>query len=645
MHPRRLATATLLLAAACTQHAEKDEPPEGQPSPTLGSDGGPGDGGADAAMADGGRGHRDASERHDASTPADAGRAPDANLPQDAGKLPPASDGGGDAAQTQQSAAALIPARVQSTTLAPMVGQLATPAAGQEDIGFYGADLGITFRHGDEMRMLFGDSYADELGSPISEPSDDAQASVSLAPPPLGFPDGDAVDAFVAAQSPAAGLPSWHVAGPPLVFRTDSAGRAAPITLYRGGDHGQEAVSMGLGRVVSTAFSNGRDGAFAIFRRDAALPCDGSAEPRCPGGFSCDTGLGFCSDTSGELAEICQLGSNRCGGGATCERPQGGGLCQDPTSSMFIAGDEDGRLMSVVVQHELGVADPDVHERYYTQRWATNKFRNPIAKTVRRFDPGAMSFDYRSAVGTDPAEEKVLMWGRPFSVGIKATGQDSRLYFAYLDMPEYDEEGAFAWQPRFFAGLNGDAPQFSPHQADAVALDLSGEPTPAFEEIDFVDKMSISYIESLGRWVMLYGGDAPPAVLLLWAGPNYGRIARDPQGAIYARFAVQPWGPWGPPISVLEAGNPDTSPPLAGTEFAPGGMLHHDGCRGVGCAPDEVPPVYVLTPYGFLYTPNIMDEWTEARGSAAVDIYWQVSTWAPYATTLVRTRFDFAAGP
>src|SRR5262245_45319792 len=81
---------------------------------------------------------------------------------------------------------------------APFVGRYATPAPGQNGIGFYGADLGWSFKHGSRLRILFGDSWADTLATPIGPLGDDAQGSIDL----NLFPNGAAVDAWVAAHSP-----------------------------------------------------------------------------------------------------------------------------------------------------------------------------------------------------------------------------------------------------------------------------------------------------------------------------------------------------------------------------------------------------------------------------------------------------------
>ena len=531
-----------------------------------------------------------------------------------------------------------VPSVSLPTKLAVLAGPHGTLAPGQEAIGFYGTDIGISFRHGDELRVLFGDTWADAEGALIGEAFDDAQAVISLSPAPEGLPDGDAVDALVGEGAANAERPFWERPGPSLQVAVRD-GVIAPFELYR---NGVTEVPFGLSKAVVAGFSNGRDGAFAIFRRDAPVPCSGDLDATCDLGFSCDGGLGLCSNTSGELAAPCVIGSDRCGPFAQCEPIAAGGFCQDRGSSVYSADDEDGRLEAVVIEHEVGVADPAQPSRYATRAWRTNKFTNPATVAVADFDPerdDPADNDYRPADGSQPEREKVLIWARPHTLGTRSQGRDARLYFAYVDMPERSATADFAFEPQYFAGLEHGRPRFSRDQSDAVALDLGGEPEPSFERYDVVDRSTVSYLPALGQWVMLYGGDFAPAILRVFAGASFERIEHDPVGAIHGRFALQPWGPWSEPVSVLEAGDPNASPPAAGSEYAAGGMLHHAGCAGEPCIPGETTVSHLFTPYGFLYSPNILEPWTEVREDGdAVDVYWNVSTWNPYQVVLLRTR-------
>ena len=66
-----------------------------------------------------------------------------------------------------------------------------TPAEGQEALPFYGT--GVSFTHGNEILILFGDVTLDEFGTPLTASHDDCQGAISLE----DFPDGDAVDMFL----------------------------------------------------------------------------------------------------------------------------------------------------------------------------------------------------------------------------------------------------------------------------------------------------------------------------------------------------------------------------------------------------------------------------------------------------------------
>jgi len=218
---------------------------------------------------------------------------------------------------------------------------------------------------------------------------------------------------------------------------------------------------------------------------------------------------------------------------------------------------------------------------------------------------------------------------------MNAANMSAKLYFAYADMPRFDPTGRFAWAPRYFAGLNADSsPRFSSRQTDAVALDLSGGNNASNERFDIVNQMTVSWVPALGKWMMLYGGDLPPDVVQFFLGPNWTRAVRDPRGAIHARFASKPWGPWSAPVEVLAGGDPSVSP-VAGTQYAPEGILFHPACSG-RCAPSD--PFAPLNTHGRLYAANIIDAWTTPRANGAVDIYWNVSTWNPYQVMLMRTR-------
>jgi hypothetical protein len=513
-------------------------------------------------------------------------------------------------------------------TLAPLAGPQSTPAAGQAGIGFFGTDLGYTVKHNGALRILFGDTQANSLTFPIGVGADDAQGTISLS----SFPNGAAVDAYVAAHPAPAGKPSWQAAAPPVVFRTNLLGFTAPMSVLRDG----ALLEMGVFRAPTAAFSNASDAAFAIFDRNVPTECSGGLFPSCSDGMTCDRGMGSCFGFTGEDDVPCVLGTTRC----LCLPVVGGGMCQDRTSPMYNTS-EDGRTMSIALRTEVANASQLIDEVYYSQSWFTNKFVNPSVRTVNDFDPARANGsgnDYRPADGVAPTtNEKVLIWGRPNFVGMNASSMSSKLFFAYADMPHFDVTGHFRWAPQYFAGMNANnTPRFSPRQQDAVALDLSAQGDKSREKYDIVNQMSVSFVPALDKWVMLYGGDLPADVLQFLAGPNFSRVVRDGQGAIHARFAARPWGPWSAPVDVLAGGDPSVSPPVAGTQYAPGGILFHPGCSGSQCVPSD--PAAPANTFGRLYGANVIDAWTTARPNGGADLYWNVSTWNPYQVVLMKTR-------
>jgi hypothetical protein len=541
----------------------------------------------------------------------------DSSVPPPDGSTPPTRpDGGFVVGATYRFGATQV--------LAPLVGRLATPATGQENIGVYGTDLGLPVVVGKNLRLLFGDTWKDGNGGLVGPGSDDSQGDISL----TTFPTGDSVEAYVTAHPPKTGEVSFQREGPPVTFALGSSGKFAPLLVYRDGTQ----LDMGTFKTPVTAFANAQGVVFATFSRIAIQRCTNGTT--CPGSLTCDTGMGVCAGTTGERAIPCVLGGTTCGI-LSCVAATGGGICQDRTSSVYNTT-EDGRILSSGLIMEVGNVSSSAPTRYDTQAWVTNKFYNPTMITVRDFSPTRVNGtgdDYRVADTSDPARSKVFVWGRPGYAGPRGKGRDVRLYFAYVDMPAYEASGHFAWAPQYYTGTVDGKPQFSKNQTEAVALDLSGGAGDATEAYDIPNQFSIAWIDSLKQWVMLYGGDLSQAVLDVLLGSGKSDIVRDPEGAIHARFADHPWGPWSPPSTVIKGGNPNVVPPGVGTQYASGGILHHPQCNS-DCAPSDA---VSEGEYGRLYGASIINAWTTPRKDGA-DIYWAVSTLNPYEVVLMKSR-------
>jgi hypothetical protein len=72
-------------------------------------------------------------------------------------------------------------------------------------------------------------------------------------------------------------------------------------------------------------------------------------------------------------------------------------------------------------------------------------------------------------------------------------------------------------------------------------------------------------------------------------------------------------------------------------DCAPGELFFKSGVVPFAAT---VPGTQSSNPFGFLYGPNIIEDWSMNRTSPVpgVDIYWTVSTFDPYQVVLMRTR-------
>jgi hypothetical protein len=512
--------------------------------------------------------------------------------------------------------------------LGPLVGPGSVKP--QPGLAFFGTDLGWTVEHQGVLRILFGDT--DDVFNAVCFPqlhNDDAEGTLPL-------------------QRPAAGVPPVTMLATPQ----DPNVLQRLIVTRKG-----ESLQMGYGQVPVSAYSDGAN-LVAIMGRGGTIRCRAGAKSKvaaCRGpraesdplnwrsadGLRCSRSVGECVPAPNGIPTACELATGAgCNPvlGATC-RPTPAGLCVDPSSSQndgtprserFTEGNE----MEFAVEDP---AQPGHYESLATLR--TNKFINTTARTVRGFSFRSVANDYAPGTGA------LLVWGRPHFSGEQ--GRQAQIYLLAHPLPiPRAKDGRWRFRPRFYAGVDRRGrPRWSREQAKAKPLALDGKVGGSpFEEQPLVNQFTISWVGgTIGRWVMLYGGNIGDYLL---ADPANDRPGERP-GSVRIRFADHPWGPWSPPRPHLLEGSPSD----AGTPLGPGGVLFHPRCvdrPGAPCArSDEVRPADFYagcTPIGktfdngFFYGANVIDAYTQPDGTGGMDVYWNVSTWNPYGVLFLKSN-------
>lgn len=299
----------------------------------------------------------------------------------------------------------------------------------------------------------------------------------------------------------------------------------------------------------------------------------------------------------------------------TCGVVSGQPLCLDATSTKRNPGNQ---------AYYLHFAERVGPSSYVSRAmFLTNKYLNLTARAVRAFDEGGAA-DY------EPGNGALLMWGRP-GFDDQSNQGEAPPYFMYHPLPFQVVGDRIVFEPRYMTGLADGKPTFGSNQAQATPLYLG--------EFEPVNQAAVSWIAPLERWLMIYGGSTVDFVNV---SGNAGQSQPVP-GAIHARVAPEPWGPWSDPVPVLT--NDQAAEDIVCGKQAPG-----------GCLPPPTPPIRpacleVADPAGggVLYGANIIDSYTRevrsesGRGRAA-DVFWDVSTWHPYSVVLIKTRVEIGSG-
>jgi hypothetical protein len=473
---------------------------------------------------------------------------------------------------TAGGAAALELASTRLCALVPARDPAAAAFPPSPPVKVFGTDLGWTYQLPDgRVPILFGDTWQRIDVCPLY-PNDDAMGELHL--PASDWPG------FAASTS----IPDAQCLD--ITYEIDEAGTSfAPITLTR-----WDGVAVPLGP-LNTPIGAFHDGLreWAVFIVAGGQLC---TEAEAASGAACP------SELSAQAADL------------RCAVVDGQPRCVDPTSSR---GNASAQAYYVHFAERMGGSA-------YASRamFLTNKYLNLAVRPVRAFAPDdARASDYRVGSGS------LLMWGRPGFDDLAGDG-DLAPYFMHHPLPFEIVGDRIAFAPRFLTGFDDGRPLYGTSQADAVPL-YTGELEP-------VNQVAVSWIEPIGRWLMIYSGSTTD-----YADPERRTGRGQPvPGAMYARSARDPWGPWSEP-----------EPVLTNEQAAQDMVCGHQAPEGCLAQPDPlIRPACIeaVDPRagGNLYGANIIDPLTrpsaDAAGGDAADVFWIYSTWHPYSVVLVRTR-------
>ena len=585
------------------------------------------------------------------------------------------------------------------------------------DQGIYGTDLGYTapLPGTDRLALLFGDTWSesgDACQYPVT-PADDLQASLPRARP--AFANAGPPSADAKAQTCSTIGYALDDASDPKSWRRMRL-FATPEDLAAG-----RALESGGLRTPVAVWNTQRDRPeaqlYALFHRSDLAPCANSGE--CPRGMLCsnDTAqgavpLGRCTQpvALGEepIPQLCR-NDDDCGTASTCDMGGSAVCTTDAAFTLDVAGErvspawyrDDPRLGAAHTMYVARSVSRERPEDYLVEhRFVTRRFINAAARTVAFFDPvNPAANDYR------PGDHTLLLWGRPAFVSTQ--GEQSLPFLLYVPLAELTDPQAPRWSPRFFAGYERDGrPRWSDSEQDAVPIYggeaelLAGKPGRDGDavredktrvlawrepEFDYVNQMSVTFVEPLQRFVMFYGGDVPAWLVMDADGKVKPPVHVAPApGAIHQRSARHPWGrafrddadedAWSSAQAVLtrEAAAPylacgsdeeqlpgcseegDEHNPLDLLETIaevsaeePSDALDVTAQCVEGQAALATQTAVSGDPVGRLYGTAIIEEWTAdvsaqsaglQAGERAVELYWNVSTWNPYQVVLMKTE-------
>lgn len=185
----------------------------------------------------------------------------------------------------------------------------------------------------------------------------------------------------------------------------------------------------------------------------------------------------------------------------------------------------------------------------------------------------------------------------------------------------------------YFKGLDAQGnPTWSVSETDAVPVINDVDPSKPT-----IGNFSVIYSRELGLWLIAFSG-----------GLN-GRAT----AGLYVTYAAKPWGPWSTPQLVFNAcrdhGQGDFIRyyyTTSADDFCPSAMPSgaHPAPDGAGPAGPTIGPQTLNDPQttvGGGFSPQMIERFTEIEGDT-LKIFYNMSTWNPYAVVLMESDFKIA---
>ena len=166
----------------------------------------------------------------------------------------------------------------------------------------------------------------------------------------------------------------------------------------------------------------------------------------------------------------------------------------------------------------------------------------------------------------------------------------------------------------YYTGLKNGQPVWSSSESAAVPIvvdELLGGPAWP-NDSPTIGNVSAAYFADLNLWMMTFDG---------------GRNQPSTNG-IYFSYAPAPWGPWATPRLIFNAAR----------DHGDGVFIYAPGLNTPGPAGPTIGGNDPTTTHGATYAPQLIGRFTKVTGNT-LDIYYNISTWNPYAIVKMRSSF------